>query len=265
LEPGFFPKKRFRKVAFFVLYIADKIGRVRDIILKANSVVVLTGAGISAESGIATYRGKDGIWQKFAISELANPEAFAKNPRKVWEWYGQRRREMIEATPNSGHEALARLERIVEDFTMITQNIDNMHRRAGNQNIIEIHGNVFENRCMKCGHIEKNEKCNFPKNEPLPVCSQCGSPARVNVVWFGEEISPEPLEESFVAAEKSDVFISAGTSAKVYPAAYFPELAKKTGAILIEINMEITHLSSSADFLFQGKTGEILPKLVGEV
>jgi len=241
----------------------DKIKRVREILREAKKIAVLTGAGISAESGVPTFRGEDGIWKKFTASELATPEAFRTNPRRVWEWYGWRRGEMLEAKPNPGHYALAEIEKQATEFALITQNIDNMHILAGSRNVLEIHGNIFRNRCTVCGQKEHDERSDFSEPNELPICGKCGSPARVDVVWFGEQLPERELSASLAAAESCDVFISAGTSALVYPAAHFPELAKRTGATLIEVNLEPTHLTQIADFSFLGKTGEILPELVG--
>ena len=242
----------------------DKIKQVAQILKNAKSIAVLTGAGISAESGVPTFRSEDGLWRKFSASELANPEAFRTNPRLVWEWYGWRRGEMLKAEPNPGHLALVRLEKRAPDFTLITQNVDNLHRRAGSQKVLEIHGNIFRNRCTACDHKEPDESHEFADPNPLPVCGRCGAPARVDVVWFGEQLPYKELTESMAASERCDVFISAGTSAVVYPAAHFPELAKRTGAILIEVNLEPTPLSALADFSFMGKTGELLPLLIPE-
>lgn len=240
----------------------DKYSHVRHLLKAAKHIAVLTGAGISAESGVPTFRSPDGLWKKFSASELANPEAFRNNPRQVWEWYGWRRREMLKAKPNPAHLALAKLEGNTPDFHLITQNIDNLHSRAGNRNVIEIHGNAFRNRCTICGQLFPDETCNFEQPSPLPVCPECGEMARVDVVWFGEQLPSDALEKSIEAAQNCDVFLSVGTSALVYPAAHFPILAKDNGAILIEVNLEETGLTWKADFSFLGKAGEILPKLV---
>ena len=241
----------------------DKHRHVREIIGKAKHVAVLTGAGISAESGVPTFRSEDGLWKNFSASELATPEAFLENPRRVWQWYGWRRGEMLKAEPNAGHLALVELEKRAKAFHLITQNIDNLHRRAGNANIIEIHGNAFRNRCTSCRYLFSDDSCDFEEPEPLPICPECGSPARVDVVWFGEPLPQRELETSLDVAAHCDVFLSIGTSANVYPAAHFPIMAKKQGAILIEVNLEQTELTWQADFSFLGKAGEILPKLMG--
>ncbi len=240
----------------------DKTAHVRELLAKAKYIAVLTGAGISAESGVPTFRSPDGLWKKFSASELANPEAFRTNPRRVWEWYGWRRGEMLKAKPNPAHKALARLEEKTRQFHLITQNIDNLHKRAGSVNIIEIHGNAFRNRCTKCRHLYPDETCDFEEPAILPTCPECGSMARVDVVWFGEQLPREALEKSLLAAQKCDTFLSVGTSALVYPAAHFPILARENGATLVEINLEETGITRQADFSFIGKAGEILPGLV---
>jgi len=240
----------------------DKFEKIRQILENALSVGVLTGAGISAESGVSTYRDSGGLWENFAANDYSSPEGFRKNPEKVWQWYGERRREMLNARPNPGHFALAELEKNSPKFLLITQNIDNLHRRAGNRTIAEIHGNIFRNRCTRCGHTELDETYDF-SGGGFPVCRKCGSPARVDVVWFGESLPEKELVASLMFTEKCDVFISVGTSAKVYPAASFPEIAKNHGAIFIEVNLEPTHLTRRADFSFIGKSGEILPRLIG--
>ncbi len=240
----------------------DKTAHVRELLRIAKHIAVLTGAGISAESGVPTFRSADGLWKNFSASELANPNAFETNPRRVWEWYGWRRGEMLKASPNPAHLALAELEKRTGDFHLITQNIDNLHKRAGSRNILEIHGNAFRNRCTKCGKLYPDETCDFEEPAPLPVCPKCGGMARVDVVWFGEPLPQRELKESIRAAEACDVFLTIGTSALVYPAAHFPLMAKDNGAVLIEVNLEQTGLTWQSDFSFIGKAGEILQQLV---
>ena len=242
----------------------DKTAHVRELLRIAKHIAVLTGAGISAESGVPTFRSADGLWKNFSASELANPDAFKTNPRRVWEWYGWRRGEMLKASPNPAHLALAELEKRTGDFHLITQNIDNLHKRAGSRNILEIHGNAFRNRCTKCGHIYDDESCDFEDPAILPTCPKCCGMARVDVVWFGEALPVKILEESVRAAESCDVFLTIGTSALVYPAAHLPLMAKDSGAILIEINLEQTGLTWQSDFSFIGKAGEILQRLIEE-
>jgi len=240
----------------------DKSAHVREILRRARHIAVLTGAGVSAESGVPTFRSADGLWKKFSASDLATPEAFIKNPRLVWQWYGWRRGEMLLAQPNAAHLSLVELERIAPDFHLITQNIDNLHRRAGNSSVIELHGNAFRNRCTRCGYVYPDATSDFTEPSELPICPKCGAPARVDVVWFGEQLPEKELSESFEIIEHCDVFLTVGTSAQVYPAAHLPIMAKDHGAVMIEVNLEQTGLSWHADFCFHGKAGEILPKLI---
>jgi NAD-dependent deacetylase len=225
-------------------------------LLRANvRTVALTGAGVSAESGVPTFRGNDGLWSKFDPTELASMNAFMRNPKLVWEWYLYRRDVIGEAEPNMGHKTLAIMEQHLSDFTLVTQNVDNLHRRAGSQNVIELHGNIQRNKCRQCGlpmdQIEIDP-------DDIPRCS-CGGQIRPDVVWFGELLPDEALATAIKMAEQSELFLSIGTSALVYPAADLPLLAKNNGAYLVEINPEPTQLTPYADEVFRGKSGEILP------
>jgi NAD-dependent deacetylase len=225
-------------------------------LLRANvRTVALTGAGVSAESGVPTFRGSDGLWSKFDPTELASMNAFMRNPKLVWEWYLYRRDVIGKAEPNKGHEILAKMEQHLSAFTLITQNVDNLHRRAGSQNVIELHGNIQRNKCRQCG-----EPMNQVEIDPdnIPRCS-CGGQIRPDVVWFGELLPEEALTTAAKMAEESALFLSIGTSALVYPAADLPVLAKNNGAYLVEINPEPTGLTPYADEVFRGKSGEILP------
>jgi NAD-dependent deacetylase len=230
-----------------------------EIARKAKSVAVLTGAGVSAESGVPTFRGQDGLWKKFRAEELATVEAFMDNPRLVWEWYLFRREIINKVEPNPGHYALAEMESIYDDFTLITQNVDGLHRRSGSKNILELHGNIMLNKCFDCGRAMEGE-INLTSGE-LPRC-ECGGRIRPDVVWFGEMLPAETINGAFRAAEKADVFFSVGTSAIVHPAASLPPTAKRRGACLVEINPEPTPISDMADFTFRSKSGEVLPDIV---
>lgn len=225
-------------------------------------IVVLTGAGVSAESGVPTFRGEDGLWKKFRPEELASFDAFISNPRLVWEWYSYRRRLISEVKPNPGHYALARMEDVVENFCLVTQNVDGLHRSAGSRRILELHGNIMRNRCMECGR--KDESADLDVGDRLPRC-RCGGLMRPDVVWFGEMLPQEILNSAFREAEEAEVFLSIGTSAVVQPAASLPLVAKRNGAYVVEINMESTPITSQVDETILGKSGEILPRLVGEV
>jgi NAD-dependent protein deacetylase/lipoamidase len=225
----------------------------------ARRVAVLTGAGISAESGVPTFRGNEGLWSKFRPEELATVEAFMSNPKLVWEWYLHRRELMSKVTPNPGHLALVEMERHFEDFTLITQNIDGLHRAAGSRNLLEVHGNISRNKCFECGQPFSGE-IDISAGD-LPLC-KCGGRIRPDVVWFGELLPEEAVTAAFDAAARAELFFSVGTSALVHPAAAMPFAAKRNGAYLVEINLEPTPLTEFADFALHGKAGEILPKIV---
>lgn len=227
---------------------------------EAHIVGVLTGAGISAESGIATFRDPDGLWSKFNPAELASMDGFLKNPELVWDWYNYRRKIIAEAEPNAGHKALAELETIIPEFTVITQNVDRLHSRAGSNNILELHGNIIDNHCVRCKQPYM-EDINFDDKNP-PKCSSCGSKIRPSVVWFGENLPKGVFEKADLIARKSDVFFSIGTSAEVYPAAYLPITAKQYGSFVVEINPTHTSFTPTADMYIAAKSGDVLPEIV---
>ena len=227
----------------------------------ASSVAVFTGAGISAESGVPTFRGEDGLWKKFRPEELANFGAFVKNTDLVWEWYNYRRRIIETIRPNAGHYALAQMEKHHESFVVITQNVDNLHIRAGSTKVYELHGNITRNYCIDCGKTVNDE--NILDSKKVPRCS-CGGMVRPDVVWFGELLPEKAWNAGVNAAENADIFFAIGTSAVVYPAASIPQIAKRAGAYVVEINLERTDLSPFADEVLLGKSGEILPRLVEE-
>lgn len=229
----------------------------------AEWVTAFTGAGISAESGVPTFRGTDGLWAKFKPEELATMDAFMRNPGLVWEWYAHRKRVIADVVPNPGHTALVALEQMYPNFTVITQNIDNLHRRAGSRTVFELHGNIERNYCMECGAAATNEE--VLRANGVPLCAQCGGKIRPDVVWFGEMLPEDQWDKAVRAAESSDVFISVGTSAVVYPAASLPLLACERGAYLIEVNPEPTPLTDRADAFLRGQAGTILPALVEAV
>jgi NAD-dependent deacetylase len=248
----------------FMIFYADMFEVSRnliDLITSNVPVAVLTGAGVSAESGVPTFRGTEGLWRKFKPEELANVDAFLNNPDLVWSWYQHRREIIRDVAPNPGHECLARLESKVSDFTLITQNVDDLHRRAGSRNILELHGNIVRNKCIKCGMMIENLAENESKD--VPKCP-CGGLIRPDVVWFGEMLPRKVVMDAFSAAERSAVFFSIGTSGVVQPAASLPVTAKNAGAYLVEINIEPTVLTSFADEYFEGKSGEVLPYILKE-
>ncbi len=226
----------------------------------SSAVAVLTGAGISAESGVPTFRGNDGLWKKFKPEELANFNAFIRNPDLVWEWYAYRKKLIARVRPNAGHHALVELEKMYPQFTIITQNIDNLHRRAGSKTVFELHGNIERNYCIDCGAQYRNEE--LLSETAAPRCKKCHGLIRPDVVWFGEDLPVDQWEKAEQAAITADVFFSIGTSAIVYPAASLPFQAKEHGAYVVEINPEYTPLSDHSDETILGKAGEILPQLV---
>jgi NAD-dependent deacetylase len=228
----------------------------------AKTVAVLTGAGISAESGVPTFRGEEGLWKKFRPEELANFDAFIRNPKLVWEWYNYRKKIISDVEPNPGHYALAKMEEMYENFYLITQNVDNLHRRAGSKRIYELHGNIMRNRCVDCN--EQIEEISFQDTDELPRC-ECGGLIRPDVVWYGEALPQQILMNSFMAAGDSEVFFSIGTSAVVQPAASLFIEAKNAGAYIVEINTEPTVISSFVNESILGKSGEILPQLMDKI
>lgn len=221
--------------------------------------MVSTGAGISAESGAPTFRNSAGLWSQFRPEELATPEAFGRDPAKVWEWYDWRRQNYRKIQPNDGHYALARLETLFPHLWLFTQNIDGLHQRAGHQKVHELHGNIWNARCMR--ERKTVELLDTPLQNIPPLC-ECGVLLRPDVVWFGEAVPPDLLDLAFQTASKSDVFFSIGTSATVQPAASLAWIAKENGAIVVEINPESTPVTEIADEVFLEKSGIVLSDLV---
>lgn len=225
---------------------------------ESQKIVFFTGAGISAESGIPTFRGKDGIWNKLKPEELANFNAFMRNPEMVWEWYNHRKKIIHESKPNPGHLAIAEFQNYFDDVTVVTQNIDNLHRRAGSKKIYELHGNIERNYCVNC-HTFYNEELDF--SDGVPKC-KCGGLIRPDVVWFGEFLPQDQFEGGEKAAVNCDMFFVVGTSAIVYPAAGLVYSAKRAGSYIVEVNIEPTEISSICDASFFGEAGKILPELI---
>ncbi len=236
------------------------IAKAYELVSSSNEIVVLTGAGISAESGIPTYRGQEGLWRNYDPQELATPEAFFKNPKLVWEWYDSRRTIMKNAKPNPGHFAITALEKEKKDFTLITQNVDGLHSTAGTRNIIELHGSLWEIKCTECEKLEKNYQVPIP--EIPPICSACGAVMRPNTVWFGEIIPMERIDRCLFAIEQCDLLLIVGTSGVVEPAASMGLIAKKSEKPVVEINIDTTPGTGLYDASVMGKSGEILPLLV---
>lgn len=230
--------------------------RLRD----ARHVCVLTGAGVSAESGVPTFRdAQQGLWAQYDPMELATPEAFQRDPELVWRWYRWRRELVSRAEPNAGHRALAELQDLVPRLTLVTQNVDGLHQRAGSQDVIEFHGNLFSNHCFaRCNDDHPVDR----DDAKVPVCPDCGASVRPGVVWFGEGIPEEALNASFAAAADCDVFLSVGTSSIVYPAAGLGTIAYESGAMTIEVNPNPTEQSGTFTSTLRGNAAVILPKLI---
>lgn len=219
----------------------------------------MTGAGVSAESGVSTFRGSGGLWERYRPEDLATPEAFQRDPLLVWRWYDWRRTLLAEIRPNLGHFALADLESRVESFMLVTQNVDGLHELAGSRRVLKIHGDIWWVQCTRCGEVSTDRRVPLPE---LPPRCECGGMLRPGVVWFGEPLAAETWADAKKAARECDVLLVAGTSALVYPAASLAPLARSAGAKVIEVNTEETPLSGLVDFSLRGKSGEILPLLI---
>lgn len=225
----------------------------------ARLVVVFTGAGVSAESGISTFRSPDGLWAKFSPQELANVDAFLRNPQLVWAWYQARRQAMMEAQPNAGHRAIAMLETLVPKVVVITQNIDGLHARAGSTDVIELHGSALRNFCIQCRR--RYDGPEFLTREEVPQC-QCGGFIRPDVVWFGEMLPVQAVERAWDLATQANVLFSIGTSSLVWPAAELPFVALEHGGYVVEINTEETPLTPKAHEHLPFPSGIVMPNIV---
>lgn len=234
-----------------------------QLLKEADHVAVLTGAGISAESSVPTFReAQTGLWAQYDPQELATPQAFQRTPKLVWEWYAWRRDLVSQAMPNPGHLALVELAEILPTFTLITQNVDGLHQRAGSQNVIALHGNIMETKCFAQEHFVES----WPDTDEVPPrCPKCSSFLRPNVVWFGENLPAIALQTAVQAAQSCDLFLAIGTSALVHPAASLPLMALENGATLIEINPQTTPLTRWMDFVLTGTAGALLPLLVSRL
>jgi NAD-dependent deacetylase len=232
-----------------------------DYLRSATRVAALTGAGVSAESGIATFRGGGGLWEGQRIEDVATPRAFRRDPEHVWRFYNQRRANRRSVRPNPGHVALAELESLLgfERFTLITQNVDGLHQEAGSRRVLEVHGSLARVRCTQC---EKKTDCGIEPLPDLPKCDDCGALLRPDIVWFEESLPPDIWADAELAAATCQCFLVVGTSAVVFPAAGLIFLARSEGAKVIEINLTETEASHAADVGLYGPSGEILPELL---
>jgi NAD-dependent deacetylase len=223
----------------------------------AKSVAVLTGAGVSAESGIPTFRGPDGLWKNHRPEQLATPQAFARDPELVWEWYHWRRGLVRSVGPNPGHDAIVRLEGKVDDFTLITQNVDGLHREAGSERVLELHGTIHRARCQDCPAI-----IDLTDEDGVIICLSCGGFMRPSVIWFGESLDTTILESAYIASARAEFLIVAGTSNVVQPAASLAYAAIESGGYVLEVNLDPTPLTGTASSTILGKGGEVLPEIV---
>lgn len=230
-----------------------------DILARVDRVAVVTGAGVSAESGVPTFRGQDGLWRQYRAETLATPEAFERDPKLVWEWYDWRRGLIAPVEPNPGHQVLAAWQDLFTGFSLITQNVDGLHAKAGSRDVVELHGNIWKLRCTREGTV--SEVRGSPLPQLPPVCPSCGATLRPHVVWFGESLDPAVLERAFRLSESCQAMLVIGTSSVVQPAASLPLAAARAGAKIVEINPEPTPLTPHADVFLAGRSGEILPAL----
>ncbi len=245
---------------------AQAVGHVADVLAGARRVAVLTGAGMSAESGIPTFReALTGLWEQYDPAELATPQAFRADPARVFGWYVARWRMVRDVAPHPGHVALAAMQDRVPEFTVVTQNVDRLHQRAGVRDVVELHGALEAFRCWDAGHgFDVTTLDAPPADGPVepPRCGECGAVVRPGVVWFGEMLPPEMLRRAEAVVGACDALIVVGTSAQVYPAAGLPHLAPAAGATIIEVNPERTAVSTLADRSVHAKAGEFLPAVV---
>jgi len=237
----------------------NNIDKAIDLLTPVRKLVVTTGAGMSKESGIPTFRdAPSALWANFNPEDLATPEGFMRDPKLVWEWYVERRKMIGQAKPHPGHFAVAAMEPMFDEFMLLTQNIDNLHREAGSKNLVELHGNIFHYKCFDQHHPVEE----LPKTADVPPRCQCGSMIRPDVVWFGEMLAPDDLDRAFEALKDCDAILVVGTSGLVYPAAGFPHAAKSMGAVVVEVNPEESAITDLADVFVAAGAGDALPDLV---
>ncbi|MDK2913486.1 MAG: NAD-dependent deacetylase [Thermococcaceae archaeon] len=245
------------------------MGEAANLLAKSKFAIAFTGAGISAGSGIPTFRDSEGLWRRYRPEELATPSAFQKNPALVWEFYRWRMKKILEARPNAAHYALAELERLGVIKAVITQNVDDLHRESGTKNLLELHGNIFRVRCTSCDYkenLKESERLEeFVSSKDLPRCPRCGALLRPDVVWFGESLPSDVLERAFSLARKADLVLVVGTSGVVYPAAYIPYIVKEGGGRVIEINPKVSAITPIADVFIRAPAEDVMEELLRKV
>jgi NAD-dependent deacetylase len=237
----------------------DEVRRAAEILRSATRVVAFTGAGVSAESGVATFRGAGGLWEGHRIEEVASPHAFAADPVHVWRFYDQRRTNVAKVRPNPAHEVLAAWQERFPNYTLVTQNVDGLHQGAGSRRVVELHGSLWRVRCTGCGREREDRTAPLP--ELPPRCPECGAMERPDVVWFGEALPAEAFLVAEAAAKVCEVLVVVGTSAVVYPAAGLVAVAAAVGAKVIEVNPEASALAHLADVTLRGPAGAMLPQV----
>lgn len=241
---------------------ASALSAAASLLRQARRIVCLTGSGVSAESGVATFRNvENGLWARFDPQRLATQEGFAANPGLVWQWYMHRLDAVEQAQPNPGHSALAELEHRLPVFTLVTQNVDDLHERSGSRHVLHLHGRINRFHCNVCGFDHDLRSSERRATSP-PRCIACGGAVRPSVVWFGEPLPHRLLDKAWQASERCDLFLVVGTSGLVYPAAQLPLLAQQHGAPIIDINPEVTPLSEQAEIHLAGRSGALLPRLL---
>ncbi len=248
--------------------LMGELERAVEAVLQAQLIVAATGAGMSKESGVPTFReAQQGLWARYRPEELASPDGFRRDPARVWGWYNYRRQLVQQSEPHAGHRALAHLETLVPRVVIVTQNVDGMHQRAGSRTVLELHGNLSRFKCFDQGHAVELEPplAAVEGSVEPPKCSRCGSPVRPDVVWYGEALPHGTFEEAERLARECDVMLVVGTSGLVYPAAGLPLLARAGGAKLVEVNVAPSELTRAMDIFLPGAAGDVLPQMVSRV
>jgi NAD-dependent deacetylase len=240
--------------------IVDNWSEIGERVRKAERVLVLTGAGVSAESGVPTFRGDGGLWGSFRAEDLATPEGFRRDPRLVWEWYASRRKLLATLHPNAAHRALAAFEASAPEFLLATQNVDGLHALAGSRRLVELHGNIWWSRCSRCASSSPDRRVTF---ETLPPLCPCGGILRPDIVFFGEVLPDAAVRAAGDAARTAEVVLVVGTSSLIYPAAGLPEIARSAGAFVVEVNPEETPLTPFASVSVRAKAAEAVPVILG--